>query len=202
MDTRELEGMPSSEWPRPYLIAPRSVLDVSVPSCKEVPMVHVSLVCVEVNTTWTSLAPHGDSKRSTPERRSSKTSTGSTMTDTSSVTYRLAHGTQMDPHPSLLVTLNQPICAFPIIQTSAPRRTAQRYDHQSASHCGTTLSTERGVPQWLAHYRTRTRCRTCARIITNSRACSRPMALGEPDSSLPFWSARDHTLRGSLRLML
>lgn len=59
-------------------------------------MVHVSLVSVEVNTTWTFIAPHGNSKQSTSESRSSKASTGSTMIDASSVTYLLSHGAQMD----------------------------------------------------------------------------------------------------------
>jgi mediator of RNA polymerase II transcription subunit 13 len=85
MDTRELEA-----W--------MYQLDTSVPSCKELPMVHVSLVSVEVNTTWTFIAPHGDSKRSTSESRTSKSSTGSTMIDASSVTYRLSH----DAHTELL----------------------------------------------------------------------------------------------------
>ena len=74
-------------------------LDTSVPSCKELPLLHVSLVCVEVNTTWTFIAPHGDGKRSTSESRSSKTSIGGTMIDASSVTYRLSHGAQMDLLP-------------------------------------------------------------------------------------------------------
>ncbi|KAH9052639.1 mediator complex subunit 13 C-terminal-domain-containing protein [Lactarius vividus] len=83
MDPRELEA-----WTHQ--------LDTSIPSCKELPMVHVSLVCVEVNTTWTFIAPHGDAKRSTSESRSSRSSTGGTMIDASSVTYRLSHGAQMD----------------------------------------------------------------------------------------------------------
>ena len=59
-------------------------------------MVHVSLVCVEVNTTWTLIAPHGDNKRPSSESRSSKISTGGTIIDASSVTYRLTHGAQVD----------------------------------------------------------------------------------------------------------
>ncbi|KAH8999531.1 mediator complex subunit 13 C-terminal-domain-containing protein [Lactarius akahatsu] len=86
MDTRELEA-----W--------TYQLDTSVPSCKELPMVHVSLVCVEVNTTWTFVAPHGDGKRSTSESRSSRSSTGGTMIDASSVTYHLSHSAQMELLP-------------------------------------------------------------------------------------------------------
>lgn len=59
-------------------------------------MVHVTLVSVEVNTTWTFIVPHGDSKRSTSESRSLKTSTSGTMIDASSVTYHLSHTAQMD----------------------------------------------------------------------------------------------------------
>lgn len=62
-------------------------------------MVHVSLVSVEMNTTWTFIAPHGDNKRSTSESRTLKSSTGSIMIDASSVTYRLTHDARTDLLP-------------------------------------------------------------------------------------------------------
>lgn len=158
-------------------------------------MVHVSLVSVEVNTTWTFIAPHGDSKRSTSESRTSKSSTGSTMIDASSVTYRLSHDAQTDllPLPSLLATSNPPIRAFPIVQTLAPHLTNDTYDHCAAlpsSEC-LRLRTSPRLPCCmftsctlhdhqtpLSHYRTRTRCKTCAKIITNSPCSLAPDGSG------------------------
>jgi hypothetical protein len=62
-------------------------------------MVHVSLMCVELDRTCTFIAPHGSMKRSTSEGRSSKSSSPGLMTDASSITYRLSHSAKMDITP-------------------------------------------------------------------------------------------------------
>jgi mediator of RNA polymerase II transcription subunit 13, fungi type len=62
-------------------------------------MVHVSLICVELDKTWTFIAPHGSIKRPTAENRSSKSSSGNFMIDASSATYRLNHSAKMDLVP-------------------------------------------------------------------------------------------------------
>jgi len=54
------------------------------------------LMCVELDRTWTFIAPHGCIRRPTSESRSSKSSPGSFMIDASSVTYRLSHSAKMD----------------------------------------------------------------------------------------------------------
>ncbi|KAI0301935.1 mediator complex subunit 13 C-terminal-domain-containing protein [Multifurca ochricompacta] len=86
MDVRELEA-----WVRQ--------LDKTAFLRKELPMVHVSLVCVELDRTWAFIAPYGNAKRPTSESRSSKTSLSSFMVDASSNTYRLGHSAQMDLLP-------------------------------------------------------------------------------------------------------
>jgi mediator of RNA polymerase II transcription subunit 13 len=59
-------------------------------------MVHVSLMCVELDRTWTFVEPHGGAKCLTSENRSSKTSSsGNVMIDSSSTTYHLSHSAQM-----------------------------------------------------------------------------------------------------------
>jgi len=71
-------------------------LDRSVPSCRELPMVHVSLMCVEQDRTWTFVEPHGGAKYPTLENRTSKMSSpGIVMIDSSSTTYHLSHSAQM-----------------------------------------------------------------------------------------------------------
>src|SRR5260221_5839536 len=68
----------------------------SVPSCRELPMVHVSLMCVELDRTWTFVEPHGGAKYPTSDNRTSKTSSsGNVMIDSSSTTYHLSHSAQM-----------------------------------------------------------------------------------------------------------
>ncbi|KAI0269401.1 mediator complex subunit 13 C-terminal-domain-containing protein [Gloeopeniophorella convolvens] len=87
MDARELEA-----WTQH--------LDSTVPVGRELPMVHVSLMCIETDATWTFIAPQGTAKRSPPpESRSSKPSSGSFMTDASSVTYCFNHGAHIDLLP-------------------------------------------------------------------------------------------------------
>ncbi|KAH9986774.1 hypothetical protein BJV77DRAFT_1027850 [Russula vinacea] len=75
-------------------------LDRSVPSCRELPMVHVSLMCVELDKTLAFIEPHGGTKRPTSESRSSKTTSGNFMIDSSSATYHLSHSAQVDLLPS------------------------------------------------------------------------------------------------------
>jgi mediator of RNA polymerase II transcription subunit 13 len=59
-------------------------------------MVHVSLMCVELDRTWTFVEPHGGAKYSASENRVSKTSSsGNVMIDSSSTTYHLNHSAQM-----------------------------------------------------------------------------------------------------------
>lgn len=62
-------------------------------------MVQVSLMCIELDRTWTFIAPHGCIKRPTSESRSLKTPSGGFMIDASSVTYRLSHSAKMDLIP-------------------------------------------------------------------------------------------------------
>ncbi|KAI9507205.1 mediator complex subunit 13 C-terminal-domain-containing protein [Russula earlei] len=76
------------------------LLDRSVPSCRELPMVHVSLMRVEVDRTWSFIEPHGGTKRPMPESRTSKMSSGNVMIDSSSATYLLNHSAQLDSLPS------------------------------------------------------------------------------------------------------
>jgi mediator of RNA polymerase II transcription subunit 13, fungi type len=71
-------------------------LDRSVPSCRELSMVHVSLSCVELDRTLSFVEPHGSTKRPTSEIRTSKTTSGNYMIDSSSATYHLSHHAQMD----------------------------------------------------------------------------------------------------------
>jgi mediator of RNA polymerase II transcription subunit 13, fungi type len=63
-------------------------------------MVHVSLMCVELDRTWTFIAPHESIKHPISESRSSKSTSGSCMIDASSATYRLSHSAKMDLIPS------------------------------------------------------------------------------------------------------
>jgi mediator of RNA polymerase II transcription subunit 13 len=59
-------------------------------------MVHVSLMCVELDRTWTFVEPHGGVKSLASENRASKTSSsGNVMIDSSSTTYLLCHSAQM-----------------------------------------------------------------------------------------------------------
>jgi len=66
-------------------------------------MVYVSLMCVELDRTWTVFEPHGGAKRPTSsENRMSKTSSSSNngfMIDSSSTTYSLSHSAQVDLLP-------------------------------------------------------------------------------------------------------
>ena len=60
-------------------------------------MVHVSLSCVELDRTLSFVEPHGSTKRSmTSDNRTSKTTSGNFMIDSSSVTYHLSHRAQVD----------------------------------------------------------------------------------------------------------
>jgi mediator of RNA polymerase II transcription subunit 13, fungi type len=62
-------------------------------------MVHVSLMCVELDRRWSFVEPHGGTKRPMSESRTSKTPSGNFMVDGSSATYRLSHSAQVDPLP-------------------------------------------------------------------------------------------------------
>lgn len=62
-------------------------------------MVHVSLMCVELDKTLAFIEPHGGTKRPTSESRSSKTTSGNFMIDSSSATYHLSHSAQVDLVP-------------------------------------------------------------------------------------------------------
>ena len=59
-------------------------------------MVHVSLSCVELDRTLSFVEPHGSTKRPTSESRTSKTTSGNFMIDSSSTTYHLSHRAQVD----------------------------------------------------------------------------------------------------------
>lgn len=59
-------------------------------------MVHVSLACVELDRTLSFVEPHGSTKRPTSENRTSKTTSGNIMIDSSSATYHLSHRAQVD----------------------------------------------------------------------------------------------------------
>jgi len=80
-------------------------LDRSVPSCRQLPIVYVSLMCVELDKTWTFVEPHGGSaKRPTSENRSlAKTSSSSSnkhaMIGSSTTTYHLTHSARLDLLP-------------------------------------------------------------------------------------------------------
>jgi mediator of RNA polymerase II transcription subunit 13 len=63
-------------------------------------MVHVSLMCVELDKTLAFVEPHGSAKRPTSESRTLKTATGNFMIDSSSATYHLSHSAQVDLLPS------------------------------------------------------------------------------------------------------
>lgn len=63
-------------------------------------MVHVSLMCVELDKTLAFIEPLGGTKRPTSESRTSKTTSGNFMIDSSSTTYYLSHSAQVDLLPS------------------------------------------------------------------------------------------------------
>jgi mediator of RNA polymerase II transcription subunit 13 len=63
-------------------------------------MVHVSLMCVELDKTLAFIEPHGSTKRPTSESRTLKTTSGNFMIDSSSATYHLSHNAQVDLLPS------------------------------------------------------------------------------------------------------
>ena len=71
-------------------------LDRSVPSCRELSMVHVSLSCVELDRTLSFVEPHGSTKRLTSENRTPKSTSGNFMIDSSSATYHLSHHAPVD----------------------------------------------------------------------------------------------------------
>lgn len=75
-------------------------LDRLVPSCRELPMVYVSLMCVELDRAWTFIEPHESAKRPTPENRTSKSpispSSNNLMIDSSSTTYHLSYSARVD----------------------------------------------------------------------------------------------------------
>ena len=109
MDARELEGLSSLHMiaRKHWLMSPLDTvawirqLDRSVPSCKELPMVYVSLMCVELDRTWTFIEPHESAKRPTSKPTPSPSS-NNIMIDSSSTTYHLSHGAWADllPPPS------------------------------------------------------------------------------------------------------
>ena len=54
-------------------------------------MLQVGFMCVELDKTWTFIMPHGGVNGASSESRTSKTSSGNFMIDSSSVTYNLSH---------------------------------------------------------------------------------------------------------------
>ena len=62
-----------------------------VPDCAELPMVHVSLLAVESDASWTFIAPAGAAKRPMSPSRSSKSTAGTFFHDVSATTYFLSH---------------------------------------------------------------------------------------------------------------
>ena len=63
-------------------------------------MVHVSLMCVELDKPLAFIEPLGGTKRPTSENRASKTILSNFMIDSSSTTYYLGHSAQVDFLPS------------------------------------------------------------------------------------------------------
>ncbi|KAI0051453.1 hypothetical protein FA95DRAFT_278801 [Auriscalpium vulgare] len=79
-------------------------LNTQAPACRELPMVHVSLLSVEVDASWTFLAPTAASKSPSSASRPSKPAPGAFMVDISSTTYLLTHA----PSANLLSPFPQP----------------------------------------------------------------------------------------------
>ncbi len=230
MDTRELEGMSSSDLPRPYLIA-RHSMDVSTRYVSPVvqgashgsryPPLRRGEHDMDLHrATWGQQAlnfresllkvihrQHHDRRffRNVPPQ--------SRRTDGSPSSILLRWRLRIRPfvHPRLLRH-------WPTAVRTTPPTSAQRYAHQSAGHCGSHLGHHaasssaalHAVAELFSHIIGRGH--VTGRVPKLSRALrarSRPMAQGEPDSSLPFWSAGDHRPRfawqpysRSLRLML
>jgi hypothetical protein len=90
---------------------------------------------------------------------------------------------------------------WPCTLRTTPTTTAQRYPHQSALDCGPHRDLHVACPpaalctivKLLTHIIGRGHVAgRVPKLSRTLRARSRPMAQGEPDSSFPFWSARDH----------
>jgi mediator of RNA polymerase II transcription subunit 13 len=63
-------------------------------------VVHVSLMCVELDKTSAFIEPLGGTKRPTSESRTPKSTSGNFMIDSSSTTYHLSHTAHVDLLPS------------------------------------------------------------------------------------------------------
>ena len=104
MDARELDGLYcffytlSRASADSIMVAWVRQLDRSVPSCRELSMVHVSLSCVELDRTLSFVEAPGGTKRPTSENRTLKTTpgNGNFMIDSSSATYHLSHRAEVD----------------------------------------------------------------------------------------------------------
>ncbi|THH18281.1 hypothetical protein EW146_g2660 [Bondarzewia mesenterica] len=66
-----------------------------VPDCPGLPMVHVTLLSVEADASWTFIAPQGATKRTTSPHRSSKNNSGIFFHDVSSSTHCLSYSSRM-----------------------------------------------------------------------------------------------------------
>jgi len=106
MDAREVEGLSCALYDLSrasaysMMVAWVRLIDGSVSSIRELPMVHVCLACIELDKTLSFVEPHGSNKRPTSENRTSKTTSGNFMIDSSSTTYHLHHDAQVDLLPS------------------------------------------------------------------------------------------------------
>ena len=104
-------------------------------------MVHVSLMCVELDRTWTSVEPHGGAKRPTSENRTSKASSSNNfMIDSTSTTYHLSHSAQMDHH---LLPTSSPAGDFesaqPYIPDGCCPNSTTPHERCARPLCSTTL---------------------------------------------------------------
>ncbi len=104
-------------------------------------MVHVNLMCVELDRTWTSVEPHGGAKRPTSENRTSKASSSNNfMIDSTSTTYHLSHSAQMDHH---LLPTSSPAGDFesaqPYIPDGCCPNSTTPHERCARPLCSTTL---------------------------------------------------------------
>lgn len=78
-----------------------SHLKTVLPTCHELPMTHVSVLCVEQNLPWTFVAPQICLKQAPmPKRSSSKETLCPFYVDASSATYALFHNTRLPLSPT------------------------------------------------------------------------------------------------------
>src|SRR6266851_5942764 len=144
MDGRELEGLSLLHDQSKVVtdfISLAWQLDRSAPACREIPMVHVNLMCVELDRTWTSVEPHGGAKRPTSENRTSKASSSNNfMIDSTSTTYHLSHSAQMDHH---LLPTSSPAGDFesaqPYIPDGCCPNSTTPHERCARPLCSTTL---------------------------------------------------------------